>query len=148
MPGQRPYTEEEQKRKDDLLRKATEAEQEFSLDELEQYSDESRRLELILVARTFGVDINEYVERCGSRKDPFIVLGSMLKGIPEEEVTKADRMIYKDRLFGVRYGVPASNIVDYMNYFGPRGVTTGRLTTREPRMQNIPIRSKKDGDGK
>ena len=38
-------------------------------------------------------------------------------------------------------------IVDYPNYFGSRGTTTGRLSTCEPEIQNITIRRKKDGDG-
>jgi hypothetical protein len=147
MPGQGPYTEEELKRKDELLRDAMDAEDEFGADELERFSANFRELEYRRLAQLFGLDADEFVRRCELRKDPFVIVVSMGKNIPEDEVTEADRKLVKDWSFGVSQGPPASDIVDPMNYFGPRGAATVRLTTREPPFQEIPTRRKKDGDG-
>lgn len=145
MPGQKPYTEEELKKKDELLRDALEAEDEFEPDELERFSVNFRELENRRLAQLFGLDADEFVRRCELRKDPFVIVVSMGMNIPEEEVTKADRALVKDLTFGHRCISPC--VVDPMNYFGPRGTATGRLSTGEPDLQNIPIRRKKDGDG-
>lgn len=41
-PGQKPYTPEQRKRKDELIAAACEAEELFDLDELEAYADAQR----------------------------------------------------------------------------------------------------------
>ena len=45
IPGQKPYTEEEQEQLDDLFRAALEAEEMFDLDELEEFAAEQKRKE-------------------------------------------------------------------------------------------------------
>lgn len=42
IPGTPGYTEEEQKKRDDLFRAALDAEEVFDLDELERYAEEVR----------------------------------------------------------------------------------------------------------